>query len=358
MLGLIRFSLSVLVVRSHIWPTGQPWIAWQSVFAFYALSGYLMTLILNEVYGFSYKGAKAFLLNRIFRLAPAYYITIGLAFFFSLFVFPLNNLNDALKIPTNFYEILTNIILIGQVSFDNSSMVTSRLSPSAWSLSIELFCYILFAIGFAKSPRRLIVLLIMGFIMQVVSHFLAKYHIIHQTWEYGEFQFQNYYGVLHAGFIPFSLGGLGYFYREKIRFFLQDRKSLLFINLLLMLLLSWFWDFMQFVLGQFLMALLMAMIVPIVINRSSAGLLKRIDKLLGDLSYPIFISHWVIASIIAGLFSALSARSFSLFMATLIVTILFSLPIIKLEQHINKIRAALRQRILHKSPCLELGENS
>ena len=78
MLEVVRFLLSVIVVEADIWPLGFPWAAWQSVFAFYTLSGFLMTRVLHERYGFSLTGILAFAANRILRLWPAYLIILAI----------------------------------------------------------------------------------------------------------------------------------------------------------------------------------------------------------------------------------------------------------------------------------------
>jgi peptidoglycan/LPS O-acetylase OafA/YrhL len=67
-----RFILSAIVLEAHIWPLGVPWAAWQSVFGFYTLSGFLMTRVLHEKYGCTPIGLGMFALNRFLRLWPAY----------------------------------------------------------------------------------------------------------------------------------------------------------------------------------------------------------------------------------------------------------------------------------------------
>src|SRR5947209_5961483 len=68
MIEFTRFLLSTIVLEAHIWPLGVPWLAWQSVFAFYTLSGFLMTRVLHERYGFGLNGLLRFALNRVLRL--------------------------------------------------------------------------------------------------------------------------------------------------------------------------------------------------------------------------------------------------------------------------------------------------
>lgn len=74
MLGLMRFILALLVVVSHLTGGGaSPFFAHWGIFAvfgFYLISGYLMTIILNEKYFFNF---TTFALNRFLRLFPIYY---------------------------------------------------------------------------------------------------------------------------------------------------------------------------------------------------------------------------------------------------------------------------------------------
>ena len=64
----------VCVAISHLWGgmIGGP--AAYAVWGFYCLSGYLMTLVLNEKYGFSPRGLARFAINRALRIYPAYYV--------------------------------------------------------------------------------------------------------------------------------------------------------------------------------------------------------------------------------------------------------------------------------------------
>jgi peptidoglycan/LPS O-acetylase OafA/YrhL len=171
--------------------------------------------------------------------------------------------------------------------------------------------------------------------------------LVDKNWDYGEFNFYNIYIVLQAGFFPFSLGGLSYLYRKQIIIFFREKLGFLFLYLGLLLLSSSYWHFMQYVLGYFLMSAFFAAIVPMIIEKRMGNLYSRIDKLLGDLSYPIFISHWIIASIIFSC-TSIERNSFVLFIMTLLGVTLFSLPIIWLERKINLYRNIVKKKARDK----------
>ncbi len=179
------------------------------MFAFYALSGYLMTRILHERYGFTPRGITAFLINRVLRLWPAYLVVIaGTAL--ALRFLPLQNFFFSLVPPRSLLGQVTNLTILGQVGFDFTYLIPlPRLAPTSWSLSIELFCYCLLGFYFGKTPRRLIALAAVG----AAGTLLSSGHCwLDPSPYYGTYCFQNRYGVLQAGFIPFATGGLVYFY--------------------------------------------------------------------------------------------------------------------------------------------------
>ena len=70
MFGAWRLLLALLVVLGHL---HRPWwpASW-AVFSFYVISGYLMSLILDETYGWTGAGRRRFALNRFLRASFSY----------------------------------------------------------------------------------------------------------------------------------------------------------------------------------------------------------------------------------------------------------------------------------------------
>jgi len=90
MIEVSRYILALVVTLTHLQPLGVGRPGSIAVFAFYTLSGYLMTRVLNERYGFTARGTAAFLLNRVLRLWPAYFAILGLTLI-ALWFLPLQN---------------------------------------------------------------------------------------------------------------------------------------------------------------------------------------------------------------------------------------------------------------------------
>lgn len=69
MFGTYRTILALMVVFLHL--GGVPRIGAYAVFGFYCLSGYLMTLIMQTTYGYSFQGVIKYGINRFLRNYPS-----------------------------------------------------------------------------------------------------------------------------------------------------------------------------------------------------------------------------------------------------------------------------------------------
>jgi peptidoglycan/LPS O-acetylase OafA/YrhL len=345
MLDVYRFVLALCVVQGHLLAWGAPWLAWQAVFSFYVLSGFLMTLVLNQDYGFDAGGIARFAANRALRLFPVYYAVIGLTALQIAFIGPLNQLNGALVLPLTALERFANVFMAGLVGFDSSQVAERRLSPSAWSLSIELFCYMLLAVYFAKSRARLFFMLAVGAGIAAVQSISG----INQP----EFGFQNHYTVLQAGLAPFAVGGLAYFYRHSRLFvFSRAKLSILGLGFFLNFLIGYWSDFHKCVSGLYVAIALNLVLVPMLF---SAGSKRKWQTLLGALSYPVFLSHWFVGTLVAVCLPVI-AGSFLHFVLATIGSVLFSLLLHHyIDRPIQRLRAYVKQHSLIPQKQTHLG---
>lgn len=141
MFGSWRFILAMLVVVGHLW--GFWFAASHAVFSFYVLSGFLMTLVLNEKYGFSRSGFGKFWVSRLSRLLPTYWVgcLISVCLILLLSVEVTSAFSSKLTFPKTAYEIFANSTMVG-ILFPNRSVgfipnQFPTLVPAAWALSIE-----------------------------------------------------------------------------------------------------------------------------------------------------------------------------------------------------------------------------
>jgi len=77
MFGVYRTVLALAVAAAHL--GGLPTGAHYAVFGFFILSGYLMTLVLHQTYGYSKAGFLKYALNRALRIFPPYWAALILS---------------------------------------------------------------------------------------------------------------------------------------------------------------------------------------------------------------------------------------------------------------------------------------
>ena len=78
MFGTYRILLALTVVFVHFTQIADL-SGLYAVFGFFVLSGYLMTLIMNETYGYTAAGIGAYALNRFLRIYPIYWFSCLIA---------------------------------------------------------------------------------------------------------------------------------------------------------------------------------------------------------------------------------------------------------------------------------------
>lgn len=283
MFGTYRVLLALFVVFFHI--GDLPQLGGYAVFGFYVLSGYLMTLVMHTNYSYTLSGATKYLVNRILRIYPIYWLACLLSI---LIIIMLGSgfaaqFHDALVIPRDIESILRNVFLI----FPN--LETPRLTPPSWALTVELFYYA--CIGLGLSRTKFLALVWLGFAL--------TYHVYVTLAGWGP---SNIYFPIPAAALPFSIGALVFLYRDQLLSAWPRLKLAPIPYLLLILILAnwaiglslWIPDRIGFYLNIILNALL---ILSLSKRESLAGVSRRMDRLLGDFSYPIYLVHYQVALI-------------------------------------------------------------
>ena len=329
MLEITQFVLAAIVAQTHLVPLRDQWLGQQAVFAFYTLSGYLMTRVLHTRYGFSPAGTRAFMLNRVLRLWPAYLIVLGLTLIASL-EFPLG----AHRVPHSVIDALTSLTIIGQTKFDFLAQSDALPVLTSWSLSIELVSYLMLALYFARSKKRLLLFAALGLIGIGISTIGCA--VGPDPARYGPFCYQNRYGVVQAGFIPFAAGGLVYFYFDALSNWLTRNGIAVMAALIGLEALCVGFDFIAVNFATFIGIGVMACIV---LARANDPLTRTTD-FFGRASYHLFISHMSIAPVLAALW--IGRRSPVVVILIFVLTVLLSLGLsallVPLELKINEMR--------------------
>ena len=335
--------MAIIVVQTHLWSKGMDWMGQISVFAFYTLSGYLMTRVLNTRYGFSWGGTAAFFANRILRLWPAYLVLMALVLFALQFL-PLQTFNQVIRIPASAIEIVTNALLLGQVTFDFLQWIPlAKPLVTSWSLSIEMCCYLLLAFYFARSPARLFVFFILGILAMAMS---TGWCIASENpAAYGRYCFQNRYGVIQAGFIPFAMGGIYFFRQELLRDWISRHSRILWACLCGVTALMFAGPLLSATIAPFLgIPLTWLLLAAAQENRLGA-----VSNFFGRASYYLFISHMPIAAIlVTGLHFKPYGRV--LFFVTVLVSLGLSVGLVPMEWRIERLRGRISKTLESSHP--------
>src|SRR5262245_24764193 len=134
MFGTYRFGLALMVATWHLWPKSGYWLGPYSVFCFYLLSGYLMTLVLAHTYGFSPRGVGRFLGNRVLRIYPPYWA--ALLFASILYV----SIPGTVRATIPWYHLdVTPHDLVRNLTLLRVDHWGGRWIPQSYTLSVEIW---------------------------------------------------------------------------------------------------------------------------------------------------------------------------------------------------------------------------
>jgi peptidoglycan/LPS O-acetylase OafA/YrhL len=345
-MGIIRLLLALSVVAVHAGSifgfnlVGGP-IAVQS---FYIISGFYMSLILNEKYVGQNNSYRLFITNRFIRLFPVYWTVLLLTVFFSLGVAYLSHgatygkfdsyLQVGSNLPSFLYLMLANLVVFGQDVamflgitpesgqlffagniFNSSLPVHSFLFiPQAWTLGLELMFYLVAPFIVRRGPKLVTSILLSSFLLRL---FLYDFmHLQNDPWTYRFFPTELMF---------FLLGYMSYQIHLKIK----ERKISRGINLSIltfMIVFTFLYEFLPegkysyspFSLKELIYFSAIITFIPFLFN-----FLKKIkwDNRIGELSYPVYISHMLVIMICGGLHLTVLKAGWCI----AIITLLFSM---------------------------------
>lgn len=146
MFGTYRYLLAFGVVAHHSTLGGLlGGVGHDAVFCFYALSGYLMTAVLQERYGYTPAGLARYGANRALRIYPPYWLALALALGV---IASIGSPGGPVRWPVSSDDRARSIGLIGLTAWQ-----PIRVISPAWSLQVELCFYAAMGLGLSRGPR-------------------------------------------------------------------------------------------------------------------------------------------------------------------------------------------------------------
>ena len=297
MLGSIRFFLAFFVLLSHIPNNGMKLnLGVVSVICFYFISGYLMRKSYARFIVNSNKPALDFYIDRIIKLFPQYVLVV-LITFVSIWYF---GKSDAIKIlnqDITLSKILVNLTLLPAnyvfQPFVIDILKPHPIVPPAWSLATEFQFYLLLPLIFTLNKKYLLLLLMTTLVIQFSSFFFAS-----GAFNSNSFGYRYIFGVLTVFLFGFSFAEKGDIFYKRISIFIWLVFTV-FLFIISPAFNLWKNPYVQEVLfGGFLALPLGYYFITIKMHINY----KRLDNFLGDLAYPMFISHFLSFYLVEKLF--------------------------------------------------------
>jgi peptidoglycan/LPS O-acetylase OafA/YrhL len=309
-MGSLRLILALSVAFGHFGlPLGIP-TPDSAVQSFFVISGFYMALVLNEKYGpDSY---WLFISNRLLRLWPAYLVVLS----FSLAVADKWKPIMSLDWLSMVYFMGSQILIVGQelyffLQVDHGTLAltlhpaeapnllyTFAPMPQAWTLALEIYFYLLAPFIVRRGP---------GVIAAVLAASLL--HRLALQWVFGLSGDPWSYRFFPSEIALFLAGSLGY-YAYSAADAGQRRKVMTMLlvvaaSLLFCLSLTRWHGLSRFPSLLFLSAVVIAVPRLFELTKDIAW-----DRYLGELSYPLYICHYVfgwllLPATVIGVYSAL-----------------------------------------------------
>lgn len=294
-MGAIRLLLALSVVAVHV--GYRPFLMASgeaAVEAFFLISGFYIALALHGPYRDS---RRRFWLNRALRLYPAYFVVAGAALIFSLATTDILDAFQTLPVDARAWLIAVNITLVGQdtvmfLGVQDGTLAFTRdfsatdlqlwrflLVPPAWSLGVEILFYLL-APALVLLPTRTLIAL--GSASVAIRLLLAVNGLSADPWSYRFFPSELVYFL--SGIVAFRAMQ---WQRETSPAALRHGTPFMLCAIAGILMQSHFpgpaWA------RNLSLVLMIGVCLPTLFWSTKDS---RLDKFLGDLSYPLYIAHW------------------------------------------------------------------
>ncbi|MBI1816074.1 MAG: acyltransferase [Deltaproteobacteria bacterium] len=318
----------MMVVAGHIGHNPR-WAGSYAVFGFYMLSGFLMTNILHEAYGLDAAGMRRYFVNRALRIYPAYWCALLLSIFaVALAPQSANVLNPVLHMPSSLLAWVSNASLFGL-----TIPVPQRLVPPAWSLNVELSFYI-----------ALPLLLCRWRVGTVIWFAISSGYTAYMVYQGRPFLVR--YAPLAAASLPFSIGALVWHFRRALPSVSTPLLGVAFVAYLANLSGARVWWTDPKLQGFYVsLALSSVLLVGLSQRTTARPWLQYVDRQLGRLSYPIFLLHWTIATLVAATGAIAPTRGGMLFCVTIVPLNLTAFAVASfVEGPVERFRTRVRAR--------------
>lgn len=353
-MGILRFILALTVALFHFGGVFglKPMGGWIAVEGFFIISGFYMSLVLSRRYPATREGTKAFYLNRYLRLYPAYLTAVVLMVIALILIGGPAASTDSIadltqRVPemsfgARLYLAIANFTMFGTdltgfLAVSGKDLVLTIDGPGAahpayrlmflpqgWTLGLELAFYLCAPFLLRMKPRAIIGFAAASFVLRIV---LARvFHLPDAPWIHAFFPSILFLFLLGALAQRFSFGAV--LLRKKswvVGAWAGMVAFILFFKVLPGSDSLKYWLFL---------ALMTVTIHPIFeLSRNI-----KWDSLLGQLSYPLYLSHLLTQYVLVSTFGPVDA-SLKIVASIMLAAALYLL----VDRNLDVLRTRVRQ---------------
>lgn len=293
-MGLLRFVLALSVITAHL--PGLFFIRGTvgdvSVQAFYMISGFYIAMILNG----KYANKAEFWRNRLLRLFPAYLAVLLFSILVKIWISSgLSEwLSPAFEMSARswLFLVVSNLTLVGQdwifFTAAGSSFLPLIVVPQAWSLSVEITFYAVAPFLLRPFRPKLIAGIVLGTVVARLS--FAHFGMMNDPWSYRFFP-------LEIG--TFLAGSLAWAFYESMKTHLARVPEVAGCALTVITLgfaISYYALPIDEMAKRLFFLLILFFSLPLMFSLTKD---VKLDKAIGDLSYPVYLCHFVVIELLA-----------------------------------------------------------
>jgi len=292
-----------------------------AVETFYIISGFYMSLILNEKYLKKKNSYKLFITNRFLRLFPSYWVVLLITITFSLVIYHVTDHRNGASLSAYFsysknldfasfaFLTFTNICVFFQdmvcfLGLDKHSgalyfnsnfyssdppLYTFLIIAPAWTIGLELTYYLIAPFIVKRALYIVLILMALSLITRVV---LIKMGLSHDPWNYRFFPNEILF---------FLMGNISY----RIYVFIKKRlgelnyspfilKTIFFVVVLFTVFYNLTLSHVEPKYIELLYFTLFFCALPFIFLLTKKS---KLDRFIGELSYPIYISHMLMIQV-------------------------------------------------------------
>lgn len=338
-MGILRFllALSVLIVHSEPIAGITMLPGFLAVELFYVISGHVMAMVYCEKYALVPNSYSLFISNRFLRLFPLYGFVVVCVVFFGLLLGAATGSFGKLQYYWNYYHdgkatlgtlgwvLLSNLTLLGQdvitffgIGTDGTlqflglqkdlQLQELLFIPIAWTVSVEFLFYFATPFVVTKSVPKIVLLIFSVLLFRAVLWFFFDVD-----------QGFIIYRFAPTEFFWFLLGVLSYRLHKMGHLLKADHAPYALVPILIVLFTYRFFAYP--VLAQVLLYGLLFVGAGSFMQQYGSS---KWDKRLGDLCYPMYVSHGLFLLVIS---ANRFPKTCGVVVPLLIFTLLFSMGV-------------------------------